>query len=292
MTDGTSPSTTTLQALLTDENGNPCPNTNIQLNIPTNGGSVSSSLLSSDSSGIASFILTPSTLPGTYTFNASSSGLTSSDLNVIFLPGLPNTLTASIIGSGSIIADQTSTETIKGVLKDLNGNLLSGYEVSLNFLVNGPSPGSTATNPLISNAQGEVSFVITSSKTTGTYSYSLTESTTTLTSNLVDITFVNGSELQWGQTSFDFGAPTVDTTQTFTLTNIGILDTGTISISKQGGGPNFGIYADNCDGIILSQNQTCDVSIIYYFGKNSSTTLNATSNPGATVSVGISGSAP
>lgn len=82
-------STTTLEVTASDNSGSPLPNLSLSLNIPTNGGSTTNPQIT-NSNGIATWILTSSTMSGSYSYSTSLSGVVSNTVQVTFTAVINN----------------------------------------------------------------------------------------------------------------------------------------------------------------------------------------------------------
>lgn len=281
--------TTTIEVLVEDALGNPAEGRTVNLTIPTNGGSVVSVNLVSDAAGLVTYTLTSSTVTGIYNYTANSNAVTSNLENVTFVAGPPAAITLTRTGNYLIGADEIQSTTFQATVKDAFNNDVPNFPVTLNI----PANGGTTTNPSNTNASGVVNFTLVSSLVEGIYSYTATAGA--VSSNSQDAEF-KAAELSWDQASFVY--PCGNTTQQFTLTNIGEALSGTINIALVAGGGTtgaFSIAVNNCGGTTLDKNESCTVSVnksdqgTFLGGcRNGTRVLRATAAPGGTADVNLS----
>jgi adhesin/invasin len=180
-------STTTLEVLALDEFANPLSGVEITLAVPADGGSVDDVTLTTNASGIVTYTLTSSTEIGLYEYTASHNAVTSNTENVEFTAGALASISLSVTGATSILADGTSTTELEATARDASNNLLNNIPITLNLPGSG---GSVGTNPVNTNASGVATFTLTSSTTAGTYTYSASNGA--VDSNTEDVTFTAG----------------------------------------------------------------------------------------------------
>lgn len=96
--DGTG--TTSFIATPLDQQSRPMPGVTVTVTIPTNGGTIATNPVTSDKYGLAEFALTSSSTRGSYSFTATSGGITSNSVTVIFSPCAGTVLTHSPFGKG------------------------------------------------------------------------------------------------------------------------------------------------------------------------------------------------
>lgn len=99
-------STTILRATTLDQRGIAFAGRSVTVTIPSNGGTIGTNPATSNSLGIADFTLTSSTTKGTYVYTASSGGINSSGLSVIFDPCAEDYLTNTPFATGKGSASQ------------------------------------------------------------------------------------------------------------------------------------------------------------------------------------------
>lgn len=180
-------STTTLEATVEDQFGNLIPDTSVDLVIPTDGGSVATNPADTNASGVASFTLTSSTLTGDYDYTAETGALSSNIETVTFVAGAVDTVTLTLTGAATLVANGTDTTTFNVVLEDAFGNVVPDESVTLNI----PGNGGSAAQPMqTSDANGEVNYTLTASTVAGTYNYTATAAT--VNSNQESVTFDPG----------------------------------------------------------------------------------------------------
>ena len=178
-------STTRLQAIVQDANYNVVPNVTVTLNIPVDGGTVPDINVDTDEGGAATFVLTSSVVVGTYSYSATIAGpITSNTVNVDFALGILSTLSLTIAGNTTIIADGIDTTTVEVMALDAIAAPVADEVVTLNIPVNGGSVSGTATT----DALGIATFTLSSSSIWGIYSY--TGSVGTVESNSGTVNFV------------------------------------------------------------------------------------------------------
>ncbi len=93
-------STTILRATTLDQRSIAFAGRSVTVAIPTNGGTITTNPVTSNSLGISDFTLTSSTTKGTYSFTASSSGITSNAISIIYDPCAEGYLTNTPFAAG------------------------------------------------------------------------------------------------------------------------------------------------------------------------------------------------
>jgi len=175
-------STKLITATIQDQFSNPISGGIITLNVPSGGGWVAGASFS-DITGTATFLLTSSTVAGTYSYSVSSGGLTSASQTITFLALDPSSITLATTGSSSILANGSATTTLRAFAEDANGNPSNGRDINLNI----PIGGGSAPTPVTTDSLGYAYFTLTSGTSAGVYAY--TASFAGTHSNIENITF-------------------------------------------------------------------------------------------------------
>ena len=160
--DGTS--TSSISALVTDENGNPL--SGQEVTFATTDGTIAPSSATTDANGVATATLTSSTTAGTATVNATADSAVGS-VDVTFAAGAPATIVVTA-DPESLTADGTSTSSVTAMVTDANGNPVAGAEVS--FVTTEGSIAATATT----DNTGTAAVLLTAPTTAGTATVSAT----------------------------------------------------------------------------------------------------------------------
>ena len=165
--DGTA--TTTLTATVNDASGHPV-SKGVVVDWSTTAGTLASSSSSTDDKGIATIVLTSSTVAGLANVVAKANQATAT-ASVAFAIGTAAgvSLTAS---PSSITADGTSTSTLTATVKDAHGNAVPAVSVTWKT-----SAGTLASGSSSTNASGVATVVLTSSTTAGSATVDATAGT-------------------------------------------------------------------------------------------------------------------
>jgi adhesin/invasin len=179
-------STSTLNATVTDINGNPTPGVTVIWN--TTGGALASNTSTTDDAGVASIVLTSATAAGTALVEAAA-GAAKDSATVTFTPGAPASGTHGlelVATPTTIEANGTSTSTLRATLKDTHGNTLgAGVVVTWNT-----TGGGLADKSSITDKSGVATMVLTSSTVAGPVTV---EATASAAQNSATVTFTAGT---------------------------------------------------------------------------------------------------
>ena len=175
-------STKLITATIKDQFLNPISGGIITFNVPFGGG-IGSAAAASDLTGTATFLLTSSTMAGDYSYSVTSEGLTSASQTITFLALDPSSITLTITGSNSILANGSATTTLSAYAEDVSGNPSNGRNINLNI----PIGGGSASTPVTTDSLGYAYFTLTSGTSAGVYAYTASFGGTN--SNASNITF-------------------------------------------------------------------------------------------------------
>ncbi len=157
-------STSTLTAVVKDANGNTV-GAGVAVSWNTTRGTLDKTLTTTNAGGVATAVLTSSTVAGAVTVEAQA-GAAKNSAAVAFTPGVPAmgnhglTLAAT---PDAIEADGSSTSTLTAMVKDANGNPV-GAGVAVSWTT---SDGTLANTTSMTDALGAASMVLTSSQVAG-----------------------------------------------------------------------------------------------------------------------------
>ena len=154
--DGTS--TSSITAIVKDAKGNKVAD-GTHVSFSTTNGTLSP-LFTITTNGVATTTLTSSTSIGTATITATA-GSASGSTSVTFIAGSPASMTLHASPT-SITADSSSTSSITGIVKDINGNPVNGTTVDFTTTLGSITPSSKT------GENGIATATLTSSNTTGT----------------------------------------------------------------------------------------------------------------------------
>ncbi len=199
-------STSTISALVTDENGNPL--SGQEVTFETTAGTIDLATATTGANGVATATLTSSTTAGTATVSATADSAVGTT-DVEFSAGAPATIAVSAEPT-SLTADGSSTSAISAVVTDANGNPVAGAEVS--FATTTGAVNATATTA----ENGVATATLTAPTTAGTATVTATADAA---SGSTDVTFVAGSAAN-AAVSADPPALPADGSSTSTITAV------------------------------------------------------------------------
>ncbi len=153
-------STSTVSATVTDAFGNTLP-AGVQVSWTTDAGSPVSATSTTNASGVATWVVTSSTLAGVANVRATS-GAANNALSLTFTPGVPAAGSSGLSLSAApsaIVANGSSTTTLSASVRDVHGNPV-GAGVAVSWTT---SAGTLGSGTSTTDASGIASMVLTSS---------------------------------------------------------------------------------------------------------------------------------
>ena len=188
---------TLLKALVTDTNNNPVPNVDVTFTAPSTGASGTFTgggaivTVTTDSSGIATATtLTAGTTAGTFNVSASISGGASVNFALTNTPGTAASIAVQAGDNQSATVTLNFSTNLAVVVRDANGNTISGATVTYTSPGSGASGtfGSALTKTATTNATGvATATTFTANSIVGSYSIVVTYGTLSVSFNLTNI---------------------------------------------------------------------------------------------------------
>lgn len=159
-------STSVIRAILTDINGNTAPS-GVTVDFVTTAGSLSAASATTNSSGIAEITLTSPSVIGTALVRASAKGYTAST-TVSFVAGSVTSVDLLVVNTPITVGNSS---TLTAVVKDTNGNPVSGEKLRFTIDNNGDLGGSFSNNQPVTDSAGriEITYDAEPSVTAGAY---------------------------------------------------------------------------------------------------------------------------
>ncbi len=256
----------TVTVTLKDINGNSVNNKTVSLTQGSGSSVITATQATTDTSGVATFTVKSSKAEAvTYTAAVTADSVTvAQTASVTFQPGAVSASASTVaVSKSSVGADGVDSATVTVTLKDINGNAISGKNVTL---AQGSGQSTiTPNSAVITDINGQAVFTVTSQKME-TVTYTATDSSDSLTiTQTQQITFTAGA-VNAGQSSVTVSKANViannsdSATVTVTLKDINgnVISGKTVSLTQGSG-----------SSVITATQATTDASGIATFTVNS-----------------------
>ena len=272
---------------LQDVHGNDVNTGGVTIDLTPSAATLVSGATANTIAGVATFAGSKINVSGSYTIDASSTGLTGATSSSFTVsPAAADATLSTIAATSPVLADGTASSTVTVTLKDQFANVIEGT-----------TPVLSATDTGTTNVYGACSASDASGVSTCTLKSTVEEhKTLTLSSPAISpvnsgadfygVTMLNTGVCDTGTTtasSCDWGTVTATTTAVFTFKNVSSADvTLGSSLFTITGAPadaaQFSIQTDGCSGNLVAAGATCQVQVNLLTGGLTTGGYNFTAN--------------